>query len=120
MTLDFTTAKALRDCGYPQVGCEKAYYLNGGENTNAVIDAEMYANVSQSFWEEKLVAIPNLSELIQELELCDITDFSLNKEWGNKWRAKMFIDVDLGVSFKAEGTTPELACANLYLSIHKK
>ncbi len=113
MTLDYTTAKALRDCGFPQ----------DHKFLSPDCDCENRTVYSEAYWKEKkydeFAYSPTLPELIQQLGDIEFTIhcYPAKDELNpNPW----FIIERPNIMDMERQDTPELACANLYLSIHKK
>lgn len=115
MTLDYTTAKALKDAGFPQ---EKAttYFVN--QEGQIITHEERWGGQWHTEDDMGLIcAIPTLSEIIKKLGM----DFEVLYENSYEdWWAGIYNWHDLGWVKLEKGKSPELACANLYLSIHKK
>lgn len=132
--MDYETAKKLKGAGYPQKyeGGENVYLPDGEEYQipNSETDSGYYGmeiNKGEIRWREfhyeelngrkakdVLVYIPTLSELI---EACGEGFRKLEKE-ESKWIA-WYID-DLLYENPVEGSTPEIAVANLYLKLHER
>lgn len=128
MTLDYTTAKALKDAGFPQeyeksdpygdwayeIGTEELHLIHEDNDTNWRIGNDYsHSEMSDEDMQTKWVKCPLLSELIQELG----EDFKFVEQMFHQPYKFTAMTIHGDRSF---GNTPELACANLYLSIHKK
>lgn len=120
MTLDYTTAKALKDAGFPQ---DDRFRAPDCECDSGYVHSDAYFKEKKY---DEFAYSPTLSELIQELgdrfHALEQKVFQGMEVDGGKWIAYSNETNDLGIEahiFK-QGETPELACANLYLSIHKK
>lgn len=111
--IDYELAKELKDNGFPQRGKNfEAYYLNAGEYTGAIVDATMYINETDDYWEAKLIIIPTLSELI---DACGNDFCCLDRFEDDTFGA--YIRNDIGTN--GLGSTPEEAVAKLWLVLNK-
>lgn len=127
--LDFETAKALKASGFPQTipdefGDEQSrWWMTGG--SNPVICCWLQSdefNDDDTYGEDQepvLCKCPSIEDLLRELLRANPWELNLNAEWQNlfpggeyEWEATMRETC-------ASGSTPELALANLYLSLHK-
>jgi len=102
MTLDYTTAKALKDAGFPQ-------------KTYGIVTCNCTQECRCNYYS------PTLSEIIEELwELDELKHY--NRSDRQEWVAFGIEQEPWNPASNQAGTgpTPELACANLYLAIHKK
>ena len=110
----------LKKAGFPQINCKEAYYLNAGESSGAIVDATMYHNVSPSFQEEKLVAIPDLEELIESCEGKFYGLFKSQDIFGNiKWFATTQ-ETDASFTTGMISDNPKEAVIKLWLQLNKK
>lgn len=112
--MTYELAKQLKEAGFRQ-NTEKAFYINAGKNTGALVDVEMYSTANQEFRDEKLVACPTLSELIEacadgfvSLDRFGLTNLGLIQWVCNHEKA-----------WRTEGQTPEEAVARLWLELKK-
>jgi len=107
--MNYELAKQLKDAGFNQLKAFEAYYLNAGA-VSGIVDNQMYDKDS-ILRENKVVAIPTLSELI---EAC-------GSEFGYLHNR---IHKGLGWAACANGTeehygeTPEVAVAKLWLYLN--
>jgi hypothetical protein len=117
--MNYELAKELKEAGFPQKKCEKAYYVNAGSNTGGIVDLSNYKEADNEFWLYKLVACPTLSELIEGCvegkHYFDLDNsFSEN---GNEIRVIWAANTPTEIG---EGSTPEEAVARLWLALNKK
>lgn len=115
--ISYELSKQLKDAGFPQKGKE-AYYVNAGENTGAIVDADMYKDSDLEFLKAKLVFISTLSELI---EACG-EGFAELQYRLKLWTAWAIKDLEGGktTTVEGEGKTPEEAVAKLWLKLNEK
>lgn len=112
--MDYTLAKQLKDAGFLQ-NTEKAFYLNAGKNTGALVETVMYATADREFVDAKLVAAPTLSELI---EACGDSFISMDR-FGITMRGVQWV-CNKDKPWRSQGETAEEAVANLWLFLNKK
>lgn len=117
--LDYKTTKLLKNAGFPQTGESDTFYvfdiLPPFNSIEIEKIREKASEQGKQFLEEKMQYIPTLSEIIKELG----TDFvSLERLYPPDEEGMFWAKSNKG--YENIGENPELACANLYLAIHKK
>lgn len=89
--IDYTLAKRLKEAGFPQKNLDKSPF-------------------GSVLRDEEVVANPTLSELI---EACGDGFVVLERKLTGLWFAQ-------GKGWYANGSTPDIAVANLYLALNEK
>jgi len=123
--MEYSTALALKEAGFPQLWVRgRWFYLRDG--SKILFDEVQFAqeeNGTLISYQERLIAIPTLSELIEEL---GYNFRGLIRDDENKWSC---LGVDKVIRFSAakhpdgtdnRGETPEEALSTLYLSLYGK
>lgn len=109
--MNYELAKKLKDAGFPQGLTEHQYGWVEAHGKFELDEGDMTSGVSA----------PTLSELIAA---CGERFCSLKREWGDIWLAYAFKDEQnkrpIDISLQTQGSTAELAVAQLWLELNKK
>lgn len=122
--IKYEIAKTLKDAGFTQKQGENCQYyifaLNYAYTDYEISVLEKKAKDENSESRFEKIFAPTFSDLVEDLDLCDITSLEITKEWSGEWIAKLFVDVDLGFRYQGSGETAEEALAGLWLAYKGK